>query len=108
VEVGAVRIKKGDTVVVIAGANKGRSGKVLRVFPRANEVVVQGVNLVYKHVRRSQQNPQGGRIQREAPIDASKVLYLNESTQKGERIRIEHRDGKRIRILKKSGTELPN
>ncbi|MEW6743017.1 MAG: 50S ribosomal protein L24 [Planctomycetota bacterium] len=103
-----MRLKKGDPVVVIAGADKGKTGKVLRVLVAEGKVVVQGINLVYKHVRRSQQNPQGGRIQREAPIDVSNVLYFNESTQRGERIRLLHREGRRVRMLAKSQTELPS
>ena len=78
----ARHIKRGDTVVVIAGADKGRQGKVLRLIPEKNRVVVEGINRVWKHVRPSQRNPQGGRIQKDAPIHVSNVLPLDPSTGK--------------------------
>jgi large subunit ribosomal protein L24 len=103
-----VRIKKGDMVVVIRGDDKGKTGKVLRTLPRKDRVLVQGVNVMFKHMRRSQQNPQGGRLEREASIHASNVQILNEGTQKGERVRIEYQSGKRVRILKRSKKALAN
>ena len=69
----AMHIKKGDTVKVIAGDHKGASGKVIRVMKDKGRVVIEGVNLSYKHVRPSQQNPQGGRIRVEQPISMSNV-----------------------------------
>ncbi|MFO0981737.1 MAG: 50S ribosomal protein L24 [Planctomycetota bacterium] len=101
-----MKVKRGDTVVVVRGDDKGKTGKVLRVLPDKQKVLVQGINVVFKHVRRSQQNPQGGRVERETPMPWSKVMLLNESTQKGERVGIEYRDGKRVRVLKKSAKVL--
>jgi large subunit ribosomal protein L24 len=70
---GKVKIKKGDTVVVIAGDDKGKSGKVLQVVPETGRVLVEGVNLVKKHMRKSEDNPQGGVVEREAPVAISNV-----------------------------------
>ena len=80
------RIRKGDTVLVIAGADRGKTGRVLRVDPRGGRVVVEGVNLKWKHVRKSQDNPQGGRSQREHPIQASNVAFLDAASGKGVRL----------------------
>ena len=73
----ARHVRKGDTVVVIAGDDKGKTGEVLRVDARAGKVLVQGVNRVYRHLRQSRQHPQGGRIQKEMPINISNVLPLD-------------------------------
>ncbi len=68
-----LKIKRGDTVQVIAGADKGKSGKVLQVSPDAGRVLVEGVNLVKKHLRKSEENPQGGIVEQEAPVAISNV-----------------------------------
>lgn len=67
-------VKKGDIVQVIAGDDKGKQGRVLRVLPKADRVLVEGVNRIYRHVRRDRKNPQGGRLEKEAPIHISNVL----------------------------------
>jgi large subunit ribosomal protein L24 len=102
----ARHIKTGDTVVVIAGADKGTTGKVLRVLTDKDRVVVEGVNRVWKHVRPSQRNPQGGRIQKNAPIHVSNVMPLDPTSNKGTRVRFEDRDGRKHRIAVKSGADL--
>jgi large subunit ribosomal protein L24 len=102
----ARHIKRGDTVVVITGADKGKQGKVLKILPDKGRVVVEGINRVWKHVRPSQRNPQGGRIQKDAPIHMSNVLPLDPTTGKGTRVRFEVRDGAKHRIAVKSGTDL--
>ena len=102
----ARHIKTGDTVVVIAGADKNKTGKVLRVLIDKDRVVVEGVNRVWKHVRPSQRNPQGGRIQKNAPIHVSNVMPLDPSTGKGTRVKFEERDGHKHRVAVKSGTDL--
>jgi len=102
----ALHIKKGDTVQIIAGDHKGNTGKVLRVLPEKNKVVVQGQNLAKKHVRPSRKNPQGGRINVEQPIHISNVLPLNPKSSKGTRIRYqvsEDRSKKRVAL---DGTEI--
>jgi large subunit ribosomal protein L24 len=102
----ARHIKTGDTVVVIAGADKGKTGKVLRVLTDRDRVVVEGVNRVWKHVRPSQRNPRGGRIQKDAPIHISNVMPLDPTTGKGTRVRFSTQDGVKHRIAVKSGTDL--
>src|ERR1700749_3727146 len=102
----ARHIKTGDTVIVITGADRGKSGRVLRVLTDKNRVVVEGINRVWKHVRPSQRNPQGGRIQKDAAIHISNVQPIDPTTQKGTRVRFEERDGKKHRIAVSSGTDL--
>ena len=102
----ARHIKSGDTVVVIAGADKGKTGRVLRVITDKDRVVVEGVNRVWKHVRPSQRNPQGGRIQKDAPIHISNVMPLDPTSGKGTRVRFEERNGRKHRIAVRSGADL--
>lgn len=102
----ARHIKKGDTVIVVAGADKGKTGKVLRIITDKDRVVVEGINRVWKHVRPSQRTPQGGRIQKDAAIHISNVMPLDPSTGKGTRVRYEQRDGEKRRIAVASGTDL--
>ena len=102
----ARHIKTGDTVIVIAGADKKKIGKVLRVLTDKDRVVVEGVNRVWKHVRPSQRNPQGGRIQKNAPIHVSNVMPLDPTSGKGTRVRFEVREGRKHRIAVRSGTDL--
>jgi len=83
----ALHVKKGDTVQIIAGDHKGQTGRVLHVYPDKNMVIVQGQNIVKKHVRPSRRNPQGGRISIEQPIHISKVLPVSPKSSKGGRVR---------------------
>ena len=83
----AARIRKDDIVVVISGDHKGATGKVLRVIPDKDRVVVEGVNMVTKHMRKSRKYPNGGRVQREAPLPLCKVLPVDPKTGKGTRVR---------------------
>jgi large subunit ribosomal protein L24 len=102
-----LHITKGDTVQVISGDDKGRRGKVLRVYPRTGRVAVEGVNIVTKH-QRPTQTSQGGRIQREAPIHHSKLMLIDPKS--GEPTRIRRRkdaDGTMERIALKSGQSIP-
>ena len=103
----AAHVRKGDVVKVIAGEGKGRTGEVLRVDPQVGRVVVQGVNRVYRHIRPSRRNPQGGRIQKEMPIDISNVQPLDPKTNQGTRVgfRLEQ-DGSKVRFARKSGEVL--
>ena len=82
----AARVRKDDIIEVIAGDHKGSHGKVLRVFRDKNRVLVEGVNMIYRHVRRSRRHPQGGRIRREAPIHLSNVQPVDPKTGKGTRV----------------------
>src|SRR5687767_7414559 len=99
-------IRTGDTVVVIAGREKGKQGRVLRILSKKERVVVEGINRVWKHVRPSQRNPQGGRIQKDAPIHLSNVMPLDPTTGKGTRVKFEERDGRKHRVAVGSGTDL--
>ena len=102
----AVHVKKGDMVEIIAGDHKGATGRVLRVIPEKNKVVVQGHNIAKKHVRPSRRNPQGGRISVEQPIHMSNVLPLNTKTSKGSRVHYQqHKDGSKRRVAA-DGTEI--
>ena len=97
------KIKKGDTVRVIAGKDKGKEGKVLSVAD--GKVVVEGVNTVTKHTKASQANPQGGIVTKEAALDASNVMYVH----KGKTTRIgftTNKDGKKVRVAKSTGEEI--
>jgi large subunit ribosomal protein L24 len=102
----ARHIKSGDQVMVVTGADKGKVGRVLRVITDKDRVVVEGINRVWKHVRPSQRNPQGGRIQKDAAIHISNVMPLDPSTGKGTRVKFDTKDGRKHRIAVGSGTDL--
>ncbi len=95
------RIRKDDMVVVIAGDHKGARGKVLRVIPEKQRVLVEGVNMVYRHVRKSQRNPQGGRIQKEAPLHLSNVMPLDPKADRGVRVRFEVQRNEQGRVVRR-------
>ena len=101
-----MRVKKGDTVVVIAGKDKGKKGTVTKVFTKTNKVLVEGVNVITKHQKPSAINPQGGIINKEAPIHISNVMPVDPETGKGTRVRFEVKDGKKVRVSVKSGKEI--
>ena len=95
----AKHIRKGDTVEIISGDNKGSTGRVMKVIPKKNRVIIEGLNLVYKHVRPSQQNPQGGRIRVEQSVHISNVLPVNPKSSHGSRVRFESgKDGVKKRV----------
>ena len=95
----ALHIKKGDMVEIIAGDHKGATGRVLRVIPEKQSVVVQGHNIAKKHVRPSRKNPQGGRIGIEQPIHISNVLPINPKSSRGSRVHYQiNADGSKRRI----------
>ncbi len=98
------RLKSGDTVEVISGAEKGKRGKVLNVDLGSGRVTVQGVNMVYKHLRKSQKHPQGGRIQLESGVDISNVMLIDPKDGKPTRVRMEiDGNGKKVRVSSRSG-----
>ena len=101
----ATRIKNGDMVMVITGADKGKTGRVLKILADKNKVVVEGINRVWKHVRPSQRYPQGGRIQKDAPIQISNVMPIDPATGRGTRVRFVLKDGVKHRVSTK-GTDL--
>ncbi len=98
------RIRKGDRVVVIRGDEKGKQGKITRVIPERDMVVIEGVNLVKKHLAATPQRP-GGILEVEAPLHASKVMPLDPQTGKRTRVKSQVKDGKKIRVAK-SGAEI--
>ncbi|MDP9036482.1 MAG: 50S ribosomal protein L24 [Myxococcota bacterium] len=104
----SARIVMGDTVVVMTGKDRGKSGKVLRVFRDEDRVLVSGVNLVKRHTRPTPRNPSGGIIEREQPMHACKVMLLDPKTGKGTRVRVKVlENGKKVRLAAKSGDEIP-
>src|ERR1035437_1166474 len=101
----AARIKKDDVVYVRSGASKGKTGKVLRMLGD-DKVLVEGVNIVWKHLKPTQANQRGGRIQKEAPIHICKVQPVDPKTGKGTRVKYTEIDGAKHRVAVKTGTDL--
>ncbi|MDK2823769.1 MAG: large subunit ribosomal protein [Clostridia bacterium] len=102
-----LHVRKGDNVVVIAGKDKGKKGKVLQAFPSDLRVIVEGVNIIKKHSRPTQKMPQGGIVEREAPIHVSNVMPFCPKCGEGVRIRKkELTDGKRVRSCHQCGEVL--
>ena len=107
-----MHVKVGDEVQIIKGKDRPQtaddrkqpSGKVLRVDRRSQRIIVEGKNMVWKHLRKSEANPQGGRVQREAPIPVANVMLWNEKAGKPERIHYKREDGKRVRYFKSTKT----
>lgn len=101
-------IRKGDSVIVVAGDDKDRSNprKVLAVYPQKSRVLIEGVNMVTKHLKPNAQNPQGGIVQEEAPIHISNVMLWDAKSKGPVRIKRERKEGNFVRISKKSGEEI--
>ena len=97
-----MKIKKGDTVQIITGNEKGKSGRVIKVFHAKNKVIIEGINMVKKHARPTQENPQGGIIQKEAAIHVSNVMLLanGKPTRVGYNIL---EDGRKVKFAKTTG-----
>jgi large subunit ribosomal protein L24 len=102
----ALQIKKDDKVIVIAGRDKGNTGTVLKVLREEGRVLVEGVNRVKRHQKPTPKQPEGGIIEKEAPIHRSNVMLLDTKADAPTRIRTEERDGKKVRVAVKSGTVL--
>ena len=101
-----LHIKKDDTVIVLTGKDKNKTGKVLKVLVAENRAIVEGINLVSKSTKPSAKNPQGGIIKQEAPIHISNLSLIDPKSGKATRVSIQH-DGKNVkRIAKKSGAEI--
>ena len=102
-----LHIKKDDKVIVIAGADKGKTGKVLKVFVDKQRALVEGINIVKKSAKPSAKHPQGGIIEQEAPIHISNLSLIDPKSGKATRIAIKiNEDGKKVRVAKKSGEEI--
>ena len=115
-----LHVKTGDTVIVISGrskdllrnenstqtGDKGKIGKILKVFPKTGKIIVEGVNIKKRHIKPNAMNPQGEVVEREMPIFSSKVMLWDEAAGKPTRVRKEIRDGKKVRISVVSGNEI--
>lgn len=101
-----MRIKTGDTVIAIAGKDKGKTGKVLQCLPKEERVIVEGINIVTKHMKMRGPNQPGGIQKAEAPIHVSNVMYYDSESKKGSRIKYEIDGDKKVRVAVKSGKKL--
>jgi large subunit ribosomal protein L24 len=102
-----IRLKKGDTVVVLSGKDKGKTGKVTATHPTLNKVTVEGINLAKKHVKPNRQYPQGDIVELTRPIWVSKVAIVEPTSKKASRIGYSTtKDGQKTRVFKKSGKEI--
>ena len=100
-------LRKNDMVVVMTGDDKGTEGKVLRVLREKNQVVVEGVNRVYRHLKPSRRNPQGGRLSKEMPVDASNVMLIDPVSKAPTRVGVRYlEDGSKELYAKKSKTRI--
>ena len=99
----AAKIKKGDKVVILSGKDKGKQGEVTKSMPKAGKVVVSGVNIITRHRKPTQTNPQGGLEKAEAPLHVSKVAIQDPKTGKPSRVRFEMRNDKKVRVAARSG-----
>lgn len=104
-----MKIKKNDMVMIITGNDRGKTGKILKVFPKTDKVIIEGINMRKRHTKPTQKNPQGGILEKEAPIHASNIMMLdpksNEPTRLGAQIILDEKTGKkkRARVSKVSG-----
>lgn len=98
-----MKIRKGDKVQVISGAYKGTVGEVTRVLPKESKVVVEGVNIIKKHMKPTQADPDGKIIEREAPIHVSNVMAYDSKAKKASRVGYKEENGKKVRVYKKTG-----
>lgn len=102
------KLRVNDEVIVVAGKSKGRTGFIDRIDKGRNRVIVKGVNMVKKTIRSSQENPDGGIVDKEAPLHISNVALMSPKTKKATRVRIEKKDGKNIRVAVACGSQLDN
>ena len=101
----AAKLRKGDKVVVLAGKDKGRTGEVVTVMPKDDKAVVRGINMIRRHQRQSQ-SQEGGIISKEAPIHLSNLAVADPKDGKPTRVRFETKDGKKVRVAKRSGATI--
>ncbi|WP_164670687.1 50S ribosomal protein L24 [Virgibacillus doumboii] len=101
-----MHVKKGDKVKVISGKDRGKQGTVLEAYPKKERVLIEGINMIKKHAKPSQDNPQGGILNQEAPIHVSNVMPIDPKSGEPTRVGYEEQSGKKVRIAKKSGEAL--
>ncbi|WP_096202378.1 50S ribosomal protein L24 [Bacillus sp. FJAT-45350] len=101
-----MHVKKGDTVKVISGKDKGKQGVILEAYPKQSRVLVEGINVVKKHAKPSQDNPQGGILNKEAAIHVSNVMPIDPKSGEPTRVGYKVENGKKVRVAKKSGEVL--
>ena len=99
----AAKIKKGDRVIVLAGKDRGRQGQVIKVLPKEDRLVVSGINMVKRHTRPTQADPQGGIKNKEAALHISNVAFVDPKSGEPTRVGFRIEDGKKVRVAKKSG-----
>lgn len=97
------RLRMGDTVVVRTGADRGKTGRILSLDKKAGKATVEGVNFKWKHIRPSQENPRGGRVQREYPVDLSNLAYWDAESSRGVRLGSAVQDGRKVRVARPTG-----
>lgn len=100
------KLREKDEVVILAGKDKGKTGSIRQIFRKQNRLIVDGVNMVKKAVKPTQESPAGGIIEKEAPLHISNVAVVSPKTKKATRVKIENKDGKNIRVAVSCGTEL--
>ena len=100
-----LKLKKDDTVIVLAGTSKGKEGKIIKVIPSTNRAIVEGINIVSKHTKPNSANPQGGILKQEASIDISNLMLVDPKSGNPTRVgrKIDEKTGKLVRFAKKSG-----
>ncbi len=97
-----MKIKQGDTVQIITGKDKGREGKVVRTYPKSNKALLENLNMFKKHVKKTEQTPQGGLVEVPRPIHISNIMIIDSKTKKRSRIGYQVEDGVKKRLIKKS------
>ncbi len=101
-----MKIKKGDNVIVISGKDKGKTGAVVKAYPRENKVLVEGVNVKFIHKRPGKNIKEGQKIEKSLPMNVSNVMVVDPKTKKGTRIKFQMEKGKKVRIASKSGQKI--
>jgi len=100
------RIRKGDLVFVRAGDDAGRRGRVLRILPAKDKALVEGVNIVFKHLKKGPKHPQGGRVQRENWVPLSRLMPVDPTTDRGTRVSFRTEGGEKRRVARRTGAPL--
>ena len=101
-----MKLRVGDTVQVVAGSDKGKTGEIIQILRKEDRVIVEGINMVTKHIKPSQADPEGGIVTREAPIHVSNVAYYDSKAKETVKVGYSIEDGEKVRINKKTGKAL--